>query len=158
LSLPPNNEGPELEFFQPSKIPAEWMRGLVILETRPVPRGVPQRLWDQFLSDARLFIRSPENWAARAYKIGWTTSDSVRPFDHLASAGLLWLLRHSAIFVDATGTEHMFDRLHRRPSRSPPLCLGYSGSQFRFHRKTGLNRRGSRHRATRGGWFCPSIP
>jgi hypothetical protein len=129
LSLPPKNEGLENEFLQPSEIPPEWTHGLMILETRPVPRDVPQRLWDQFVSDARWFIRSPEKWASRARGLGWSTSNlfacaSVRPFDYLASAGLLWhlrggrlktLFRHSAIFVDATGTEHTFDR-HRRPS------------------------------------------
>jgi hypothetical protein len=98
LSLPPNDEGPELEFLQPSEIPAEWTRGLVILETRPIPRDVPGLRWDQFVNDARWFLQSPEKWAARAHKLGWSTSDlfacaSVRPFDYLASAGLLWHLR-----------------------------------------------------------------
>jgi hypothetical protein len=55
--------------------PAEWMDGLRRMETRSTPRDVPALRWDQFVSDYRWFIRSPEKWAARAYKLGWSTSD-----------------------------------------------------------------------------------
>jgi hypothetical protein len=118
------------EGVQADELPAEWISGLSLLETRSRPRDVPGLWWDQFIRDCQWFIRSPEKWAGRAHKLGWSTLDlfaccSTRPLEYLASTGLLWrlrggrlkmLFRHSAIFATENGREYMFDRLHRRPT------------------------------------------
>jgi hypothetical protein len=106
--------------------PAEWMDGLIMLEARPALRDVPAPRRDQLVNDYRLFLSS--QWAARADKLGWGSSDlfaccPLRPLDYLASAGLLWhmgggnltqLTKDWALILRPNGAEHAFNR-HRRP-------------------------------------------
>jgi hypothetical protein len=50
-----------------------------------------------FVDDCRTFLRSSENWAARAVQLHWDTMALFgcaprRPLDYSGSAGLLWAI------------------------------------------------------------------
>jgi hypothetical protein len=111
---------------EPGRIPSEWRDGFTILEIRPAPRDVPVPKWNQIVNDCRRFLSSP--WAARAYKLGWSTLSlfgctPTCPLHHLGSAGLVWhlcggkltrLSKEWALILTPDGTEHVFDRHRRR--------------------------------------------
>jgi hypothetical protein len=108
------------------RIPSEWMDGFAMLEVRPAPRDVPVLKWDQIVNDCRRFLSS--QWAARAYKLGWSTASvfgctPTCPLHHLGSAGLVWhlcggkltrLTKDWALIFTPDGREHVCDR-SRRP-------------------------------------------
>ena len=71
--------------------PDDWLQGVACLDPDRPPNDVPRHRWRQFV---QTFLSPSENWAERAYKLGWNATALFgcapkRPLDYLGSAGLL---------------------------------------------------------------------
>ena len=76
-------------------IPSYWVEGVAHLRPDRPPNDVPRHRWAQFVQDCTTFLSPSENWAERAYKLGWDAMALFgcapkRPLDYSGSAGLLW--------------------------------------------------------------------
>ena len=78
-------------------IPSYWVEGIARLRPDRPPNDVPRHRWAQFVQDCTTFLSTSENWAERAYKLGWDAMALFgcaprRPLDYSGCAGLLWAI------------------------------------------------------------------
>ena len=81
----------------PRRIPSHWVEGVARLRPDRPPNDVPRHRWAQFVQDCTTFLSLSENWAERAYKLGWNATALFgcaprRPLDYAGSAGLMWAM------------------------------------------------------------------
>ena len=74
-----------------------WVEGVTRLRPDRPPNDVPRHRWAQFVQDCTTFLSPSENWAERAYKLGWNATALFgcaprRPLDYAGSAGLMWAM------------------------------------------------------------------
>jgi hypothetical protein len=94
----PENESDRLfADLQGWNIPKDWLFGIARLDYDQSPTtDIPLHRWRRFFDDSHLFVRSPENGAARAAELGWGALSlfgccRARPLE-LCSAGLVWAI------------------------------------------------------------------
>jgi len=85
------------ESAPPRRIPNHWVEGVAYLNPERPPADVPRHRWRQFVDDCKRFLNSPENWAERAYKLGWDAMTLFgcapsRPLDYSGVAGMVWAI------------------------------------------------------------------
>ena len=78
-------------------IPTGWVDGIASLDHDRGPKDVPLHRWRVFVDDCQGFLLAKEQWAERAAMFDWDAlalfgCRTVRPLEHLASAGLLWAI------------------------------------------------------------------
>jgi len=111
-------------------VPPEWVHGIRSLDHHRAPKDVPPHRWRVFVDDCQRFLVAKENWAERAAKLDWDAHAlfgcrTVRPLDHLASAGLLWAINGGKLIElhrDWAVVERAADRsnqTHHRRCRAP---------------------------------------
>jgi hypothetical protein len=111
-------------------IPQEWVDGIASLDHHRAPMDVPLNRWRVFVDDCQRFLLAKDNWAERAAMIDWDVHAlfgcrTVRPLEHLASAGLLWAINGGKLLElhrDWAAVERAADRsrqVHHRRCRPP---------------------------------------
>ena len=131
-------------------IPSYWVGGVARLRPDRPPNDVPRHRWAQFVQDCTTFLSPSENWAERAYILGWDAMALFgcaprRPLDYSGCAGLLWAINGgrlvelhrdwAVIDVPLRTTQRIFSRRNvdqakitlpwaMRPSSRQPAALG----------------------------------
>ena len=59
--------------------PADWLQGVACLHPDRPPNDVPRHRWRQFVDDCKNFLSSPENWAERAARLAWISTERHSP-------------------------------------------------------------------------------
>jgi len=116
------------------RIPQEWVDGIGSLDHHRAPKDVPLHRWRVFVDDCQRFLLAKDNWPERAAKLDWDAHAlfgcrTVRPLDHLASAGLLWAINGGKLIElhrDWAVVERAADRSHQthhRRCRAPASVI-----------------------------------
>jgi hypothetical protein len=111
------------------RIPQGWVDGIASLDDHRAPKDVPLHRWRVFVDDCQRFLLAKDNQAERAATLDWDAHAlfgcrTVRPLDHLASAGLLWAINGGKLIElhrDWAVIERAADRspqVHHRRSRA----------------------------------------
>ncbi len=114
----------------PAGVPPEWVHGIGSLDHHRAPKDVPLHRWRVFVDDCQRFLLAKDNWPERAAKLDWDAHAlfgcrTVRPLEHLASAGLLWAINGGKLIElhrDWAVVERAADRshqVHHRRCRAP---------------------------------------
>jgi hypothetical protein len=144
--------GPALDIRR-RRIPQEWVDGIASLYHHRAPKDVPLHRWRVFVDDCQRFLLAKDNWAERAAMLDWDAHAlfgcrTIRPLEHLASAGLLWAIYGGKLVElhrDWAVVERAADRSnqvhHRRCGRPANVTLPWTAKGFpptgvgnRFHR------------------------
>jgi hypothetical protein len=104
-------------------VPPEWVDGIASLDRHRAPKDVPLNRWRVFVDDCQRILLAKDNWAERAAMLDWDAHAlfgcrTVRPLEHLASAGLLWAING--------GIYRIAWRLGSHRARGGPIAPGPS--------------------------------
>ena len=119
-------------------IPPEWIDGVASLNHHRALKDVPLHRWRVFVDDCYGFLLGKERWAERAAMLGWDAlalfgCRTVRPLEHLGSAGLLWAINGGELIElhrDWAIVERAADRsrqvYHRRREKPANVTLPWA--------------------------------